>query len=782
MKQLLKLVLVLCVISANAQEFKIGVISDFEQAPTLDAIINQMIQEIDHTVGASRKVSLEITTYGISDLSSARSSYNQLTNQVDLILALGSVSAKGISTEKYLPKPVVALGIVDPTLQDIPYVNGTSGKKNFTYIWQTQDLEKELKAFNEMCDFNHVVVLVDKKVSSTVNSVRGSTLMDSLSATLDAKLYIIPIGDDIEHVINQLPQEIDAVYFTAIISQKESRLRLLVNEFNDRKIPTFTGSTRLMDYGVLGSMTSDNNLQQVIRKLAITVDGIASGSSLSSMPVTLDTKENLHVNIATARKIQLSIPFEVLFTATLVEGDKEAVKTYSFVEIAEKSLSSNLNIQISYQDIELSKLEVKSVRSNLLPDLKAGLTASQINEERANAAFNSPERSLSGDITLNQLIYSEQTIAGLRISQYLQKAQEYNTEAEVLGVLFDTYTVYLNVLTAKTNLLIQRENLLNTKKNKELASIRVNIGSSNNADLYRWESEVALANQSVIAATTALLSAKLQLNTFLANTLESEFDVADVALEDDLFEAFYKGPLTEVVKTPKSLAVVSDFLVAESKLQNPNKKALLANINASNRRLTQNKRLLYVPTLALQAQTSQVLGRGGVGSTIDAQTMALGTTEFQDNSWFAGVSLSYPIFNGLNRKVAIQQSKINLDQLNNSQTLLDQNLELGVRTSILNLLNASTNIRFSQEASESARKNFELVQENYKQGQVTITQLIDAQQAALQARLGAALSVYEYIQTHLQLEFNVGAFTMLMPEEQLQDFNNRLQQYINNRN
>ena len=249
-----------------------------------------------------------------------------------------------------------------------------------------------------------------------------------------------------------------------------------------------------------------------------------------------------------------------------------------------------------------------------------------------------------------------------------------------------------------------------------------------------------------------------------------------------MFNAINKGVYTDIVKSPESLRLVSDFLVIESQTHNPNKQALLENINAANRQFMQSKRLLYVPTVALQAQTSQILARDGVGSTVDASAMALGITELQDNSWLAGISLSIPIFDGFSRKAAIQQSKISLAQLDNSQTLLDQNLELGVRAGVLSLLRTSTNIRYSKVASQSAQENFELVQEYYKQGQVSITQLIDAQQTALQARLVSAFSIYDYIQAHLQLEFNVGAFTMLMPEDQLLDFNNRLLQYINNQN
>ncbi|MEQ8471517.1 MAG: ABC transporter substrate binding protein [Marinoscillum sp.] len=782
MKFTIYFVLLLCITPVWAQPFKVGVVSDFDKSPNLEAIINQMIHEIDQTTGASRKISLGATSFGIVDIESAQRSYDQLDSQVDLVIALGSISAKSLSSANDLSTPVIALGIIDPGLQEIPYANGASGKRNFTYIWPTRNLEEELEAFHKIHDFQRVVVFVDEKAVSTVSAQNERNLIDSLSRKLNTGLSIIPVGTNMEKVLSQLPAETDAAYFTVLFSQTESQIRHLIIELNERKIPTFSGNARLMDYGVLGSMTNENDLHQVIRKLAIMINEIASGSDLSSMPVTLDTKDNLYVNIATARKIELPIPFEVLFTATIIGDNEGAVISYSFEEIAEKSLASNLSIQISYQDIERSKVRVKSARSNVLPSIESGLTASQINEERASATFNAPEKSLTAGLTFTQVIYSEQAIAAIKISKYLEQAQEYNTEAEVLRVLFDTYKAYLNVLSAKTNVLIQRENLSNTRKNKELAAIRVNLGASNNTDLYRWESELAIANQSVIEAQTTLLAAKLQLNTLLANSLESEFEVEDVSLEGDLFKAFRQGPLSELVKTPKSLRVVSDFLVAESQRQNPNKKALVENIHAANRQLEQNQRLLYTPTIALQAQTSQVLTRGGAGSIPDAQAMALGMTELQDNSWLVGVSLSLPIFDGFGRKAAIQQSKVRLDQLDYSQTLLDQNLELGIRAGVLDLLSASTNIRYSQSASESALENFELVQENYKQGQVTITQLIDAQQTALQAELAAAFSIYEYIQAHLQLEFNVGSFIILMSEERVQDFNNRFQQYLINQN
>ena len=54
------------------------------------------------------------------------------------------------------------------------------------------------------------------------------------------------------------------------------------------------------------------------------------------------------------------------------------------------------------------------------------------------------------------------------------------------------------------------------------------------------------------------------------------------------------------------------------------------------------------------------------------------------------------------------------------------------------------------------------------------------QQAALETRLAAAFSIYEYVQSYLQVEYNIGGFSMLRSEAENQDFENRLEQYLIN--
>lgn len=761
-------------------QINVGVITDLEENSQTKLIINAFVQEIENTTGVNRKVqsSSAVQHFDIDLAANAQNIYRSMN--ADLVLAIGGVSAKALSDLTQLSIPVIGLGVVDPSIQSIPYENGKSGKENFTYLLTSRDLVKEAESFRKLVNFETLSLIVDPAMNKTI-SASGNMLIDSLEHELGITIEVIEASENVSEVTSKIGST-EAVYLSGLFSRDQSYITAISDYLTAQKIPSFSTSKQHVAYGILGSSSGDNGMEQILRRVGIIAYDILAGRNAAEISVAFNTSESFYLNVETARKMEFSVPFEVLLTANLVGESSSQEKAYSFAEIANIALEKNLDIQISYKDIDFAALDVRANRANILPSLSSGLTGSRINEERANAAINSPEKSLNLDLTFSQVIYSEEALAAIKIGQYLKNAQEYQTEVDVLNVLLDTYSAYLDVLSAKTNLVIQRENLDNTRTNLELAKIRVDLGSSTNADLYRWESELANATQSLVEAQAGLISLKFQLNNLLANSLPDEFDVKDIGMEDELFSSFRNGPLSGLIFTPADLKVASDFLVQESITNNPNKKQLLENIKATERQLKLNKRLLYVPTVAFQAQTTEVLARGGVGSENPPSdpTMPTFGTGLVDNSWSAGISLSYPIFNGFSRRINQQRSQVQLEQLSFTNTDLDQGLELSIRASTVNLLSATTNLTYSRQSAKSATQNFQLVQSNYKAGKVNITQVIDAQQAALSTQLAAALSVYEYISANLQIEYGLGFFSMFSTENELADFQNRFLAYVSN--
>ncbi len=759
---------------------KIGIITDVEENPQSKFIIDEIIKEIDKTTGVNLKVetSEEFHFFDISSESEAQEVYRKLNS--DLIISIGGLSTASLAKLSDLQTPVIGIGVASPSLQNIAFEQGKSGKRNFTYLLTSRDIVKELQSFQKLVGFESLTLVIDPAPNKALTESIRKVLIDSIQNELNIKVDIAVAGtiDETKSILGNS----EAVYLTSMISRNTAYITEISDYLIEQKIPSFSASKQHVESGILGSASGDNGPEQLIRRIGIMADDILSGRNASQIPVEFIISENFNLNIETARRMGFSIPFEILLTANL-EGEKITEnKTYTFSEIANLSLEENLNLKISYQDIELADLDIRASRASILPQLSSGLSGIQINEERANASINSPEKSFNLDLTLQQVIYSEEALASIKINKYLKTAQEYQTQVDVLNVLLDTYNAYLDVLAAKTNLAIQRENLENTRTNLELAKVRVDIGSSNTSDFYRWESELANATQSVIEAQAGVLALKLQLNNLLANGLEDDFEVNDIGLEDELYKTYTNGPLNGLITTPQSLKVASDFLVYESIANNPNKLQLLENIKASERQFELNKRLIYMPTIAFQAQTSEVLARGGEGSENPPSQPNMPTfgTGLVDNSWSAGLSLSYPIFTGFSRSVNKQKSRVQLEQLSNTNTNLDQGLELSIRSSTISLMSATTNLTYSKKSAESAIQNFKLVQNNYKAGNVNITQLIDAQQAALGAQIAAAISIYDFISANLQIEYALGFFSMFKSEQELADFQIRFLEYVSN--
>ena len=88
------------------------------------------------------------------------------------------------------------------------------------------------------------------------------------------------------------------------------------------------------------------------------------------------------------------------------------------------------------------------------------------------------------------------------------------------------------------------------------------------------------------------------------------------------------------------------------------------------------------------------------------------------------------------------------------------------------------NVNLSEQAYEAANKSLILVQDGYSKGVINITELIDAQSAALRSQLFAANSVYQYYIDFISLQRSIGYYLFLMSPEETVNFLHRADQYM----
>jgi outer membrane protein len=91
-------------------------------------------------------------------------------------------------------------------------------------------------------------------------------------------------------------------------------------------------------------------------------------------------------------------------------------------------------------------------------------------------------------------------------------------------------------------------------------------------------------------------------------------------------------------------------------------------------------------------------------------------------------------------------------------------------------------MRLSADAATSAKENLSLVTETYSQGTISIAELIDAQNNALQAQLNAVNSQYRFMLDWIEIQRSIANFDLLLTPNGFDQWYELLDTYYQQRN
>ena len=139
---------------------------------------------------------------------------------------------------------------------------------------------------------------------------------------------------------------------------------------------------------------------------------------------------------------------------------------------------------------------------------------------------------------------------------------------------------------------------------------------------------------------------------------------------------------------------------------------------------------------------------------------------------------SYPIFEGGARFAERTRASEELKDLRLTRESIKERIEQRVR-SALHLAGASrAGIQLSRDAATAANKNLDLVTDGYSRGAWHILDLLDAQNAALNADLAAANAIYDFLFDLIEVERAIGGFYFFMPPKEQDDWFERLEDFF----
>ena len=675
---------------------------------------------------------------------------------VDLVLIVGFVANQLAATRSDFPKPTFLPLVLDTGLLRSGELGGTSGIRNLNYLNAYANFSDDLDTLSRFTPYRNLVLFVDENLSSAIPQLRDAAL--NVSSARGITLIEVT-HDGIDHrLMNRVPAETEAIFIAGLPRMPEAEFAELVAAINNAGLPSFSfiGVTDV-ERGLLATDREPRDVSRQARLNALNMQAVMLGERTQDQPIASPRKEQLTINMDTARKIGLSPSFDLLNDAVLlnrveaVTGDE-----YGLVDIARMAIERNQDLLAETYGVQAGLEEIERARSNLLPQVGASAGYTVRNDSPFVSAGIYAERSSDAAVNVDQLLYSDAASANLSIQKEIQKSRLASFEEFKLDVVLAATTSYYAVLNARSQLAVQENNLRISRANLDLAKNRVSLGSTTAADVFRWEAEEARAQILVSNARATEGQAHDALNRILHKPQGVRLALKEASFNEPF--VMRREEFDQLVTSPADYAKFSRFYIDRALRQAPELEQLDAQITAKRRDLTSQKRSYWLPDFSVGGRYTSNLGQSGLGA---------GPSAGQDvDDWSVGLQATLPLFSGGLKKANVSRASYELRQLESLRLSTQERVEERIRSQLHIIQAAYAQIQLTAIAAEASLKNFELVSDAYGRGAVNVIELLDAQDTSLTASAASAESLYFFLSEIMALQRAVGGFDYLLPSDE----------------
>ena len=671
---------------------------------------------------------------------------------IDMVLVLGFAANQLVVSRSEFPKPTFLPLVFNADLLDAPTSRIGSGRRNLNYLADRVPFREDLRTFQRVSRFQNAALITDSVILEAIP--QGPDIVREQGQGV--RFTFIGHDGSNHDLVTAIPDDIDAVLLGGLPRMPPALFDQLLTDLAKRRLPTFSlVSESEVQRGALAADIVQTDYRRTARRNALSMQAVLLGERTEDQPIGYDGKRRLTINMTTARMIGISPTFDVLSEADLIDAQSvTSGPTLTLENVAAMAVASNLDLATSRFDVSIGEQDVLEARSNLLPQVNLGASYVIRRDEALARTPGFAERTSSGVATLTQPLFVEGARSGFRQQELLQVGREAALEVVRLDSIFNATTAYLQALRAQNQLTIQQQNLALTKSNLELAQDRVRAGSASNADIYRWQASLATARSPVLSALAAQQQAydelSRQLNRKLGTVPSLEMPASDAPFITSAKE--FDG----LINNPRRFDWFADFVVEQGLGNSPELAQLQAQIDATARDVLARKRAFWAPDVSLQAQYTDSLDASGLGS---------GTAVDQINDWSVSLNASWPLFDSGNRRSQLSRSRLLQRQLSTSRDAVAQRIEQNIRAGLLAAQASYANIAYSEQSAEASRRNLDLVSDAYRQGTVSIIDLLDAQNQSLQADLSANNAIHDFLLNIMSLQRAANSFDFLLSPE-----------------
>ena len=545
---------------------------------------------------------------------------------------------------------------------------------------------------------------------------------------------------------------------------------MFIADLNVRGLPTYSlVSTTAVHEGALAASLPDADWLRLARRNAFNIQAVLLGERAGDQKVSFARKRQLTINMATARKLDISPRFDVLSSATLLNEDTgSASHSWSLAEVARQALATNLHIRSSAAGLAAGAEFEARAKSRLYPQIGSSLAVTQTRDDSlAVLSGRTPERMSNMHLNASQILYSEAANAARDVEKHRQNSRVAGHRVLELDIVQAASVSFLQILKAQSAVDIRRRALQLSRINLDLARNRVAVGASSASDVFRWESELASARQALLAARAAREQAMDALNSLLHRPITERFSTEPASLSDPAL-LVSRGDLLSLIDRQKAVNAMAEIFVAEGLANAPEVRQIESEVAATLRQLQSYKKSYSSPDVSLNIQSDQLIGAHG------RHTMP---ADYRFN-WRLSLNFSLPLYQGGQRKSDIARATHTLNQLEFRRKAELSRIEQEIRAGLHAAQSSYAAIELAATATAAAEQNLQLIQDNYNSGTVPIITYLDARDAYLNAAQRSTDAVYNFLIDLMNLQRATGAFDFFLDPASMDAMAERIRRKI----
>ncbi len=432
--------------------------------------------------------------------------------------------------------------------------------------------------------------------------------------------------------------------------------------------------------------------------------------------------------------IRIIVVIVVIFFAQLSMSQEKRMLTVK--EAIDLSIKNSKQLKASKARIDAAVAQVKEAEDNRLPNFNVSgsyLRLSNANIDLKTQSNNSSGGSGNTNPKISQALYGIANLSypiyaggrikyGIESAKYLEEAAKLDADNDKESVILNTMNAYANLYKAGVTIDVVRESLASSRQRDTAFSRLEQNGLLARNDLLKTALQTSNIELSLLDAENNWRLANINMNLMLGSPENTELIIDTTTFQQD--------------NSIKNIDEYEQLAIQNRK----DVQALSFRKKAAGTAIKSAKTEGY-PTVAL------------TGGYIAAYVPNFITIT---NAINAGIGVQYNLASLWKTNTKLQQAKAREQELQANEEQLNDVIRLQVNQDYQNYLLSQKKIEVYQKALQQAAENFRITKNKYNNSLVTVTELLDADVALVQAKLNLSVSKADAIQAYNKLLYTTG--------------------------